>query len=133
MTPLNPTEQLILAGILLVFVAGAGILAWQSNRLDQQLAGLIPSAEASKTPEVPRVRKPSSQNPAPKIKIPGKKLSLATATAQELESLPGVGPQLAEEIVAYRKMHPFHSVDDLAHVPGIGPKRLARIRDKVVR
>lgn len=50
------------------------------------------------------------------------------ATPQELERLPGVGPVLAERIVAYRlREGPFRKPEDLLPVPGIGPAVLRRI------
>jgi competence protein ComEA len=60
-------------------------------------------------------------------------LSLNTATATELESLPGVGPVLAERIVAFRDQNgPFSVVEDLLEVSGIGEAKLAALRDLVV-
>lgn len=47
------------------------------------------------------------------------------ADIDELASLPGIGPTLAERIIAGR---PYTSVDDLDRVSGIGPKRLAALR-----
>jgi competence protein ComEA len=62
----------------------------------------------------------------------GTKLSLATATAVELDELPGVGPVTAQKILDYRTEHgPFRSVDDLDAVPGIGPTRVEQLRDHV--
>ena len=62
----------------------------------------------------------------------GRKLSLATATADELDELPGVGPITAQKILDYRAEHgPFRSVDDLDAVPGIGPTRVEQLRDLV--
>ena len=62
----------------------------------------------------------------------GPKLSLATATAAELDELPGVGPVTAQKILDYRAEHgPFRSVDDLDAVPGIGPARIEQLRDLV--
>jgi competence protein ComEA len=59
-------------------------------------------------------------------------LNLNTASQLELERLPFVGPSLAARIVAFRQKHgPFPVVDSLVRVPGIGPKTLARIRDRV--
>jgi competence protein ComEA len=58
-------------------------------------------------------------------------LELNTATAEELERLPGVGPKLADAIVQYRNQQRFQTVDDLNNVPGIGDKRLADIRPHV--
>jgi competence protein ComEA len=62
----------------------------------------------------------------------GRRLSLATATAEELDELPGVGPVTAQNILDYRAEHgPFRSVDDLDAVPGIGPARIEQLRDLV--
>jgi competence ComEA-like helix-hairpin-helix protein len=55
-------------------------------------------------------------------------VSLNRATTDELASLDGIGPALAERIVAAR---PFASVDDVLRVTGIGPRRLASIRDRL--
>jgi len=60
-------------------------------------------------------------------------VQLSTATQEQLDSLPGVGPVTAQKILDYRKEHgAFHSVDELDAVPGIGPKRLDQLRDLVV-
>ena len=62
----------------------------------------------------------------------GAKPSLATATAAELDALPGVGPVTAQNILDYRAEHgPFRSVDDLDAVPGIGPARIEQLRELV--
>ena len=59
-------------------------------------------------------------------------VNVNTATAAELESLPGVGPATAAAIVDDRTRNgPFASVDDLERVPGIGPAKLAALRDQV--
>jgi competence protein ComEA len=59
-------------------------------------------------------------------------VSLSSATAEELDELPGVGPITAQKIVDYRTEHgPFASVDDLDAVPGIGPTRIEQLRDLV--
>jgi competence protein ComEA len=60
------------------------------------------------------------------------KPSLATATIEQLDELPGVGPITAQKILDYRAEHgPFRSVDDLDAVPGIGPARVEQLRDLV--
>jgi competence protein ComEA len=55
----------------------------------------------------------------------GGKLDVNTATSAELLGLPGVGPVLAQRIVAAR---PYQTADDLRKVKGIGPKIYERIR-----
>lgn len=60
-------------------------------------------------------------------------VGLSSATAEQLETLPRIGPALAARIIAYREAHGgFSSVDDLGQVSGIGPKTLAGLRDLVV-
>ena len=57
---------------------------------------------------------------------------LNSASAVELELLPGVGPATAQAIVSYRDENgPFLTVDDLTDVPGIGPAKLEALRDLV--
>jgi competence protein ComEA len=59
-------------------------------------------------------------------------ISLSSASVDELDELPGVGPITAQKIVDYRAEHgPFASVDDLDAVPGIGPTRIEQLRDLV--
>lgn len=68
-------------------------------------------------------------SPAPK---PGEVIDLNTATVQQLDTLPGVGPITAAAIVAWRDAHgKFTSVDQLADVDGIGPGRLEKLRPHV--
>jgi competence protein ComEA len=60
------------------------------------------------------------------------RVSLNSATVAELDSLPGVGPVLAERIVEFREEHGlFTTVEDLLEVSGIGEAKLASIRDLV--
>lgn len=59
-------------------------------------------------------------------------VDLNTATADQLEALPGVGPATAQAILDYRKEHGrFRSVDELLEVRGIGEAKLAALRPKV--
>ncbi|MYY00363.1 ComEA family DNA-binding protein [Streptomyces sp. SID486] len=63
---------------------------------------------------------------------PAAPVSLNTATADQLDTLPGVGPVLAQHIVDYRTRHGgFRSVDELREVNGIGDRRFADLRDLV--
>lgn len=80
------------------------------------------STPTSKAPP-PR---PGSGSVKPKA---GEAVNLNTATVQELDALPGVGPVTAAAIVAWRQANGrFTSVDQLADVEGIGPARLEKLR-----
>lgn len=59
-------------------------------------------------------------------------VQLSTATLEQLDALPGVGPVTAQKILAYRQEHgSIRSVDELDAVPGIGPARLEQLRGLV--
>jgi competence protein ComEA len=59
-------------------------------------------------------------------------VSLNSATVEELDALPGIGPATAQKIVTYREENgPFASVDELTEVPGIGPSKLEELRPLV--
>jgi competence protein ComEA len=63
---------------------------------------------------------------------PPAQVSLNTASVEQLDTLPGVGPVTAQKIVAYRTEHgPFASIEELDAIPGIGPARLEQLRGLV--
>lgn len=73
----------------------------------------------------PAVAAGSGAPPAP--------VHLNSATVEELDTLPGVGPVTAEKITAYRDQHgPFTSLDGLDAIPGIGPARIASLKGLAV-
>jgi competence protein ComEA len=60
-------------------------------------------------------------------------LDLNTATLEQLDALPGIGPTTAQKILDYRQAHgPFHSVADLDAVPGIGQGRIDQLKGLVI-
>src|SRR5271165_533655 len=68
-----------------------------------------------------------------KKKPPAAPVNLNTATAEQLQQVPGIGPSTADKILQMRKSYgAFKSVDDLLAVRGIGPKRLEKMRKYLV-
>ncbi|MGA8546452.1 MAG: ComEA family DNA-binding protein, partial [Mycobacterium sp.] len=77
---------------------------------------------------------PGTSGTAPRPDRPARHdaVNLNTATVQQLDALPGIGPVTAAAIVAWRDANgKFTSVDQLAEVDGIGPGRLEKLRPLV--
>lgn len=66
------------------------------------------------------------------IEIQGDKVSINKANLEELQEIKGIGPLLAQRIVAYRQEHGvFENMDDLAGVRGIGGAKLQKIKTQI--
>ncbi len=99
-------------------------LAQKVNDGDQIVVGGPPGTG----PPAPETGTPAATGAQPT----GGKLDLNRATEQELDSLPGVGPVTAKAIVAWRSSNGrFTDVEQLGEVDGIGPGRLAKLRELV--
>ena len=60
--------------------------------------------------------------------LTGSKIDLNRASQEDLEAIPGIGPSTAGAIIHYRDRHgPFHSIQELQDVHGIGPKTVEKI------
>lgn len=64
-------------------------------------------------------------------KVDKKKISINTATIEELDTLEGVGPAIAQRIIDYRNKKPFMTLEELKEVKGIGDKLFAKIKDNI--
>ncbi|WP_104087388.1 ComEA family DNA-binding protein [Arthrobacter sp. GMC3] len=122
-----PSAQLQALNLAALVQDGAQILVPTQEQVD---AGIPSGLGASGS---------SSVGAAETGEDPGRKggsgglINLNTATAAQLDVLPGVGPVLAERIVQWRKDHgPFKAAEELDAVPGIGAKMLATLRPLVV-
>jgi len=76
----------------------------------------------------PHISSPEEAMASPGTTAPGGLINVNHATAEQLQSLPGIGPVFAERIIEERSRQPFMSVEELTRVPGIAEKRLEAIR-----
>lgn len=90
----------------------------------------LPTSPPSSTSSVLSV--PSQPSVKRSTLSDGVHININTATSQELQTLRGIGPVIAQRIIEYRRISgEFSTVDDLTNVKGIGEKTLARIRDSI--
>jgi competence protein ComEA len=96
------------------------------------LAAPLVDGQRIYVPVVGEVVPTTAQTPVPNGQSVSGPIDLNTATVDELDELPGVGPATAAAIVEHRDQHgPFASIDDLTDVSGIGPAKLDAVRDLV--
>jgi competence protein ComEA len=111
-------------------IAHAGGLARGAERAGVNFAAPVSDGQQVLVPQRGAVPVGAGAGVAPSSSGP---VSLSSATAEQLDALPGVGPVTAEKIVAYRQQHgAFRSVDELDAISGIGPSRIADLRGLVV-
>jgi competence protein ComEA len=103
-----------------------------TRRADLSLVNLAAPISDGTQVVVPRRGPPASAGSVPGEAASGGPVHLNTATVDQLDELPGVGPVTAQKIVDWREQHgAFSSVDDLDAIPGIGPARLEQLRELV--
>lgn len=74
----------------------------------------------------------SNDTKQPAYSVAGKKMNINTATAEELDALPGIGPVIAQRIIDYRQKNGgFTSVSELLNVKGIGEKKYSEIMELI--
>ena len=91
----------------------------------------IRPAPAVRPAAAAKADKPAARTPAAVKKKgdgPSEPIDVNTASAEELEQLPHVGPTLSARIIQFREQRPFQSVDEMRRVKGIGPKILDELR-----
>lgn len=99
------------------------------------LTGFFAGRNLNRTPvqirTLPAPTEPALPAEETQPEVPGI-VNLNTATAEQLQTLPGIGPVLASRIIAYREEYgSFDTIGELANVSGIGEKRLEEIWDLV--
>ena len=130
-------------GLVTVYVSGAvatpGVYTLpEGSRVEaavQAAGGLLPGAEANNI----NLALPIADGQ--QINIPGivdtshvnaGRVNINTATLDELNALPGIGPTTAQSILDYRLQHgPFQVIQEIQNVPGVGPATFAVIQDYI--
>jgi competence protein ComEA len=112
-------------------ITRAGGMSRHAARAAVNLAAPLADGEQVLVPS--RVGGVSAVASASGAPSPAAPVDLNTATAEQLDALPGIGPVTAQKIIDYRTQNgPFTSVDDLDAIPGIGPARIENLRGLVI-
>jgi competence protein ComEA len=130
-------------GMLTVYVSGAvatpGVFTLtEDSRVEaaiQAAGGFAPGAEQEQI-NLAAMLKDGQQIDVPGVidtsHVNAGRVNVNTATVNDLDALPGIGPTTAQTIVDYRLRHgPFQIIQDLQNVPGIGPATYDRIKDYI--
>lgn len=92
-----------------------------------------PTNEGRSVPSVRVLSNNLPANPSEKINLPRQKIDINRASTEDLAGLPGIGLTLGARIVAYRQEHgPFSSINSVEMVPGIGPRRMETLSERLV-
>ena len=114
--------------LLSIIIAAA---FWFRTWAERGMGSLPPDGEPSSVPVLTAPIFSSDPSPSPISSGPAllvEKVDLNSAGVEVIETLPAVGPKLAQEIVRYREARgPFRRMEDLLEVKGIGPKKLSRL------
>lgn len=113
-------------------VASAGGFTATADQRGVNLARFVVDGEQILVPEIGATDADGATQPGGGVEaVPGK-LNLNTATSDELEELPRLGPEMASRILAWRDENgPFTAVEDLMNVTGIGEKTFDALKDLV--
>jgi competence protein ComEA len=113
-------------------VGAAGGMTHDADQSGVNLARLLSDGEQLVVPHVGEVVAPAAGTTGRAASRPGAKVNLNTATEDELETLPRVGPAMAAKILDWRTRNGrFTSVDDLMNISGIGQKTFDSLKDLV--
>lgn len=155
--PIEKYKYILLAVVALIILAGSFVLFWQIQRqqlsqgdsspdeLKAQIANLNKKIDdLNKQIELARSQSPTVQSKSytttsSEGRVAGESsernigvINLNTASAQELDSLPGIGPTYAQRIIEYRQANGgFKSIEEIQNVKGIGPKTFEKFKDQI--
>jgi competence ComEA-like helix-hairpin-helix protein len=96
------------------------------------LPACVKRSHTTTSPQPPRITQTEANDQPPQSTTNQWRININTAAANELETLPGIGPGLAERIVEHReRFGPFRRTEHLIIVRGISDRRFRALRDLV--
>ena len=129
---LNIRQKVAAAGLSIVALAAIGATGnsyLEKTRAKPSSHAKSGAAKFTSIGESESSSKAGASSKSSKFRPAYGSININTATEQELDTLPGVGPATAAKIVEYRTAHNgFSSIDELDQVKGIGPKKLEEMR-----
>ena len=118
-------EQISRIAFVMAFSLFAVLVYYYLSKQSVQPAPEI-AVKPSVEPEPPGPTQTPAKRPTSRQKI-----DVNTATADQLTTLPGIGPALAKAIVSYRQKNRFNSIEEIQNVKGIGPALFAKIKSRL--
>ena len=111
---------------------GVVTLKWEGTAEDaiEKAGGLTETADTQSISLMEQIS-PDTVLVIPSIQETKDLVSINNASLEELDTLPGVGPSIAQRIIEYRKEQPFTSLDDLKNVKGIGDKTFEKMKEQI--
>jgi competence ComEA-like helix-hairpin-helix protein len=126
MPALTPPERRGGAVLVLLLLIGAGYDLWRSR------FPVAPTRAPALVVATPLEPAPPAADAPDSARRSAARLDLNRASAAELDALPGIGPVLAGRIVEHRRTHgPFHRVEELRAVRGVGPRLFERLQGRL--
>lgn len=131
LTSIETTVLLVLAGLLML---GSGVHYWRIQQVPPLTdAVAVPPDSSQVATDSDSLAPDKEASESVVAAAPPPAVNINTADAEALQQLTGIGPALAERIIAHRDVYGgFRSVDDLQRVSGIGPRTVETIADEAV-
>ncbi|MBM2820362.1 MAG: competence protein ComEA, competence protein ComEA [Candidatus Berkelbacteria bacterium] len=124
----------IVSGLMVIILAGFGLIWWEKshrtklNTENQTIAELRQQNELLRqqlSDQAPKIVAGESANI-------GDKININTATVEELDSLPNIGPARSADIIAYREQNAgFKTIEEIKNIKGIGDKSFESLKDLI--